>query len=193
MSKKFVIFIDTQVDFMVEGAALYVAGAEPVISRLNNFAYHLNPDDIEGVLFTFDTHGEQRYAASEEAKQFPIHCVEGTPGWANVVNLDIINKDIPVYTLEKDVFNMWEEDDLFVNGLDEDSDRNYFFDNLRLNNIDTVVVVGVAADFCVKWAVDGLIERGFSVEIPRDLTAGIIRDIDTVVSEDFSDEKVKVI
>lgn len=195
MAKKFVIFIDTQVDFMIQGAALYVSGAESIISKLNNFAFHLDPNEIEGVLFTYDTHREATYVDSEEAKQFPIHCVEMTPGWRNVINTDIINSNIPVFSLYKNVFNMWEEEDLFLisSNFEHDSEREYFFENLKLNGVDTVVVVGVAADFCVKWAVDGLVERGFNVEIPRELTAGIIREIDTVVAEDFVGEKVKVI
>lgn len=195
MTKKFVIFIDTQVDFMVEGAALYVAGAEPLISKLNNFAYHLDPTEIEGVLFTYDTHHEATYKGSEEAKQFPIHCVERTPGWHNVVNENIINREIPIFTLCKNVFNMWEEEDLFLNGsnIEEDHDREYFFENLKLNGINDIIVVGVAADFCVKWAIDGLVERGFNVEIPLNLTAGIIRDIYTVIAEDFIGKNVKAV
>ena len=42
-----------------------------------------------------------------------------------------------------------------------------------------LVIIGVAADFCVKWAADGFLARGFNVESPRRLTRGIVRDIDS--------------
>ena len=48
-----------------------------------------------------------------------------------------------------------------------------------------MTVIGVAADFCVKDAIAGLLERGFKVEVIRDLTAGIVRDIDQTCQEEF--------
>lgn len=196
-AKKFVVFIDTQVDFMVEGSALYVAGAEPVISKLNAFAYHLKPEEVEGVLFTFDTHYDETYPTSEEAKQFPIHCVYNTPGWRNVINPEIINRDIPKYALRKGVFNMWEDvveiqQEAIFPHASEPMDRDVFFNDLKAAGITDIVIVGVAADFCVKWAADGFIDRGFNVTVPRSLTAGILRDIDTVVAEDYAGKNFKV-
>jgi nicotinamidase/pyrazinamidase len=191
--EKFVVFIDTQVDFMVEGSALYVAGAQDLIGKLNNFAYHLKPEETAGVLFTFDTHRTETYDSMPESKQFPIHCVYGTPGWENVINFNVVNHDIPFYNLEKGVFNMWEEDDVFLSGIEADINRDLFFDTLKACGVDTVVIVGVAADFCVKWAADGFLARGFNVEIPRSLTAGIVRDIDTMVAEDYAGQNIKVL
>jgi nicotinamidase/pyrazinamidase len=49
-----------------------------------------------------------------------------------------------------------------------------------------VDVVGVAADFCVKWAVDGLLENGFRVRVLRDLTRGIVNQIDQVCAESWN-------
>lgn len=188
--KKFVVFVDTQVDFMVEGAALYVKGAQDLIGKLNHFAYHLNPDEIAGVLFTYDTHHKTTYPTSEEAKQFPIHCVYGTPGWANVVTHSC---NVKTHVLSKGVFNMWEEDGLEVKVPGYHGEpRDEFFYKLRRNGVDTVVIVGVAADFCVKWAADGFLSRDFNVEIPRSLTAGIVRDIDTVAREDYVGAKLTI-
>jgi nicotinamidase/pyrazinamidase len=197
--KKFVVFIDTQVDFMVEGSALYVTGAEPLISKLNHFAYHLTPENVAGVLFTFDTHMRETYDSMPESAQFPLHCEVATPGWHNVVNPHIVNRQLPLWTLVKGVFNMWEEPNLFLEQTITDPiliannqaygisvQRDEFFDNLKNNGIDTVVIVGVAADFCVKWAADGFLARGFNVEIPRSMTAGIVRDIDAVAAEDYN-------
>ena len=48
-------------------------------------------------------------------------------------------------------------------------------------------MIGVAADYCVRWAVEGLIARGFAVTVPAGLTRGIDRQIEVVAAQDFAD------
>ncbi|WP_204277170.1 hypothetical protein, partial [Klebsiella aerogenes] len=50
---------------------------------------------------------------------------------------------------------------------------------------EEAVVIGVAADYCVRWAVEGLIERGFAVTVPEALTRGIARQIDAVRAQEW--------
>lgn len=193
----FVVVIDTQYDFMMPEGKLYVPAAEATILPVIQFLASLSPEEIAGVLFTFDTHYKDIYEASEEAKQFPIHCEKGTKGWGNVFNPDIIDPKIEVVSLHKGVFNMWEEEHVDIRGRDGrplavDGDRESFFKALKAAGVKKVVIVGVAADFCVKWAADGFLERGFEVEVPRRLTAGIVRDIDTVVAEDYEGRNIRV-
>ncbi|MEG8025263.1 hypothetical protein QP162_14100 [Sphingomonas aurantiaca] len=54
------------------------------------------------------------------------------------------------------------------------------------------MVIGVAADYCVRWAVEGLVERGFAVTVPAGLTRGIERQIDTVAAEDFAGRRLTI-
>lgn len=192
--KKLVVFIDTQVDFMVDGSALYVKDAEPLIGKLNNFAYHLDPAEVEAVLFTFDTHDKASYEGSEEAKMFPIHCEKGKPGWENVINHKLIHNDIQPFFLHKGVFDMWAEENVLVESYHTGwaEPRSDWIEQYEFDGINHVVIVGVAADFCVKWAADGFLNRGWHVEIPRGLTAGIVRDIDKVVLEDYESCNVLV-
>lgn len=190
--KKFVIFIDTQVDFMLPKAKLFVKGADGIIGALLSFAYSLKASTCAGVLFTFDTHEASTYYGMPESKQFDIHCELGAPGHANVIPFDVIDDSVSAAALYKGVFDMWEEDEVFVEDEHSDWERELFFQNLKASGVDTVIVVGVAADFCVKQAIRGLLDRGFKVEVPRSLTAGIFRDIDTVVAEDFAGEAVTI-
>jgi nicotinamidase/pyrazinamidase len=177
MAKKFVVFVDTQVDFMVEGAALYVAGAQELIGPLSKFAYSLNPDETAGVLFTYDTHYADSYPTMPESKQFPIHCVSGTPGWYNVINSDLIDHRIDTYELRKGVFDMWESPDNVIHsdawGGFFDQPRDVFFEEQMENGVNTVAIVGVALNFCVKQAILGFITSGFQVELHGALTVGI--------------------
>jgi nicotinamidase/pyrazinamidase len=71
--KRFVVVVDTQWDFMAAEGALSVNGAEALLVPMQNWLQALSPDDVEGVLFTFDTHVPEIYRDSEEAKSFPIH------------------------------------------------------------------------------------------------------------------------
>jgi nicotinamidase/pyrazinamidase len=209
MSKKFVVVVDMQYDFVMANGRLPVADAEAIIVPGIRFLASLNPDEIAGVLFTYDTHVEDEFIGSEEntgnpdtgVPGFPLHCEHGTPGWENVFNSKIIPTAIPVYTLKKGVFDMWAEDHIRIVPVDEDVgrydepgwDRDECVRRLQEDGIDTVIAFGVAGDFCLKYAVQGLAARGFKVEIPDHLTRGIIRQIEQVVTEDFPDGSVMLI
>jgi nicotinamidase/pyrazinamidase len=188
--KSFVIVVDTQRDFMAPEGALSVAGADALVPAAERFLAALTPEETAGVLFTFDTHVPEVYAGSPEAAQFPPHCERGTPGWENLLRADRIDPAIPVYRLEKGVFDMWAEEGLALR--DERRPdapplpRDAFFERLKAEGVTNATVIGVAADYCVKWAVEGLLARGFDVTVPEALTRGIVRQIGQVASEDFA-------
>jgi len=187
---RFVIVVDTQRDFMLADGALGVAGAEALVEPMQKWLAALRPQETAGVLFTFDTHVPEIYAGSAEAEAFPIHCVRGSDGWTNVLDVTLVDPAIPVWRIEKGVFNMWAEDGRVIEGARDPSaatvPRDRFFEQLRANGIRDVVVIGVAADFCVRWAIDGLLARGFNVSVPPRLTSGIVRQIEEVAVEDFA-------
>lgn len=182
--KKIVIVVDAQVDFMKDGANLTVPGAESIIEPINDYLRKLTTEDTHLVLYTLDTHNSVDYPDSPEGKQFPPHCYKGTDGWELAVTKDVAP---PVYTLEKSVFNMWEEPVVTIRDPEGYTcSREFFFAHLKRDEIFDVDVVGVAADFCVKWAVDGLLENGFRVRVLRDLTRGIVNQIDQVCAESWN-------
>jgi nicotinamidase/pyrazinamidase len=192
--KRFVIVVDTQADFMNADGALPVDGAGDLIAPMQVWLASLRPAQTAGVLFTFDSHFADTYPGSAEAEQFPIHCVHRTPGWENVLDPDVIDPAIPVYRLEKGVFDMWAESDLVVEAAASGGKvvRDAFFAELQARGITEVTVVGVAADYCVRWAIDGLVARDFTVEVPTGLTRGIARPIEQVVAEDFANVPVRL-
>lgn len=185
----FDIVVDAQNDFMCSIGALYVAGAEEIIPALQTYIATLSST---GVLFTYDTHLVGVYETSEEAKEFPIHCVKDTDGWQ--LAIDRSAAPVPIYTMEKGVFDMWKEPALYVQpeGQYRLIDRDIFFRELRRKGVTKVRVTGVAADYCVKWAIDGLVARGFEVEVVKGMTMGIQRGIEQVVEDDFADQPVAI-
>lgn len=194
---RIVIVVDTQADFMNADGALAVAGADALAEPMARWLRALDPADTAAVLFTFDTHFADTYPLSAEASQFPIHCVRGEAGWQNVLAPDLVAPAIPTFRLEKHVFAMWEEEGLIVEPIHAPGrsavEREAFFSEVRARGIDEAWVIGVAADFCVRWAVDGLIERGFGVKLPADLTRGILRKIGDVAAQEFAGGAVELV
>src|SRR3546814_698617 len=131
---KLLLAIDTQIDFIAQHAALPVPGADQIVGPGITFLQNLDRDQYAAALFTYDTHSEKAYIGSPEnlgdeaagAPGFPIHCIKGTVGWENVFLNDVtqplwnpptsayLPPVLPVFTLEKGVFDMWAQDNLFV-------------------------------------------------------------------------------
>lgn len=193
--KNFVIVVDTQRDFMAADGALSVAGADGLVGPMQAWLAALDPARTAGVLFTFDTHFVDTYPGSAEAELFPIHCVRETAGWANMLDAGDIDPAIPVYRIEKGVFDMWAKAGLRIEDARKANaatvDREGFFAKLA-TDVTAVTVIGVAADYCVRWAIDGLIARGFTVTVPTALTRGIDRSIEQVLRDDFADAAVSL-
>ena len=192
--QRFVIVVDTQADFLKVDGALAVAGADALVAPMQHWLASLRPSDTAGVLFTFDTHSADAYPASAEAEQFLLHCVRGTPGWANMLDFAAFDPGIAVYRLEKGVFDMWAEADVVIEAVATGVTvaRDAFFAALHARGVQEVAVIGVAADYCVRWAIEGLVARGFAVEVPAGLTRGIARPIEQVVAEDFVTAPVRL-
>ncbi len=193
---RFVVVVDTQWDFMAEKGALSVAGAAALVAPMQAWLSAQTPAETVGVLFTFDTHFRETYAASPEAQMFPIHCVRGTQGWGNMLDVALLEPAIPAWRIEKGVFDMWAEPGLAIEDARDASQpkmpREDVFSDLTAKGITDVTVIGVAADYCVRWAVEGLIERGFAVTVPAGLTRGIERQIEAVAAEDFAGKALVV-
>lgn len=178
--KRLICIIDTQLDFMMSDGKLPVPGAEDIIVPGIRYLSNLGPEDTLGVLFTFDTHDPDIYPDSPEGQQFPIHCVKYTSGWQNVFNAFTVPEVIPIFILEKSVFDMWEEPTLMLEAIDntiprETYDRDLFFAQLKKTYGENLIisVSGVALGVCVDQAVRGLLKRGFNVEVIANLTKGL--------------------
>lgn len=186
---RFVIVVDTQKDFMAIDGALSVAGADALVAPMASWLRGLDPETTAGVLFSFDTHDATVYPASAEAESFPIHCVRGSEGWRNVLDVALVNPAIPAWRIEKGVFDMWAEDGTTIENARDPAvpvmERDRFFADLAKSGVSDVTVIGVAADYCVRWAVAGLIDRGFRVSVPEAMTRGIVRQIAEVAADDF--------
>ncbi len=136
--------IDTQIDFVNPSGALYVPGAERILSnvaRLNRYA----KDRGIALISTADAHLEN----DPEFAEWPPHCVAGTLGQrkpeATMVGQIVLNKR------STDCFTVPE-----LPGL------------LDSIGAERCVVYGVVTEICVRHAVFGLLGTGREVDLVTD-------------------------
>ena len=167
VSRDFIFWeVDTQADFMLPGGHLYVPGAEkllPNIRRLTDAAR-------QGRVFLV-SHGCFHPPDDPEFKIFPPHCVQGTAG-AELIPEALTEK---VARVPNDVAAKLPEDlAQFQQILLEKQTLNIFesrhADALvqRLGSEAEFVVFGVVTEYCVSFAVKGLLDRRRRVALVTD-------------------------
>lgn len=180
--KTFDIVVDMQKDFVYPDGKLYVPGADNIVDAYRQHLLSLTPENSAGVIFLFDTHHEN-YNETDEGKMFPEHCIKGTDGWTNVFQDIFGDIKVPVYTLEKGVFDMWKEDDVIVKDTNgNEYTREEFFATIY-SKIDEFVVGGVVSEVCVKDALIGLNYRGYKTRVIPEHTKGLNVTIQEVIND----------
>jgi len=158
--------VDVQADFMLPGGKLYVPGAEkllPNIRKLTNAARR-------GEVFLV-SHGCFHPSNDPEFKQFPPHCLIGTPG-AEFVPEALADNFVRVENdrhakLPQDLFK-YQQIILEKQTLDI-FESNHAEDLMnRLGSSAEFVVFGVVTEYCVSCAVKGLLKRKRRVALVSD-------------------------
>lgn len=159
--------VDTQLDFMCETGALYVPGAEAIVPHLTAVVQAARAAGIPH-LSTLDTHtpDDPEFAAYG----FPPHCVMGTAGWMKIaatrpVEGAIVTRPEQIGQGARETVFTKATFDVFTNPL--------FAPAVRALDPGVAIVVGVAADYCVKAAVLGLRALGVPVMIVEDAIAAV--------------------
>ena len=164
------IDIDTQFDFMRPEGALYVKAAQAIIPQLKTLTTVARENDIV-IISSVDSHIKNDL----EFKQFPPHCVIGSPG----------QKKIPQTLLKRHILipnKILNKKELFsrIKGYKQlivEKDTVYTFMDLNLLRIlkafKVAFVYGVALDYCVKAAIVDLLRAGLTVNLVIDAAQSI--------------------
>ena len=182
--KRPVIFwdVDTQHDFMDADGAMYVPDAERIKPQLQHLTQYAHAHKIPIVASSDDhtlEHAEIS-SAPDFRETFPPHCMRGTIGAEKIAQTELRHplvlepEAVPHETLVRRL--QPHEGDILI--------RKHRFDVFSNPNTSTlleawdpteVVLYGVALDFCVRYALDGLIDVGIpTIYLVLDATKPIV-------------------
>jgi nicotinamidase/pyrazinamidase len=198
------IIVDVQNDFC-EGGSLAVKGGADVAAAISEYvdSHHTQFDHI---VATQDWHiapGEHFSEQPDFVDTWPPHCVAGTRGAELHPDLDteyieayfqkgqytaaysgfegVLAPEDAVPTGERKPGGASVVEDAEAFAADEDAVG--LDDWLQSHDVEDVVIVGLATDYCVMATSLDAVQAGYSVTVIRDLTAGIAPDLDDAYAE----------
>ncbi len=171
-NKTVFVDIDTQFDFMNPNGALYVPDAENIINNIKRLFDYAKKYKIK-ILSSTDAH----QVDDPEFKLFPSHCIKDTPG-NQKIEASTCKDNIIIENIEQDITeSMLDHEQIIV-----ESQTFDIFESINTDEIvkkldaHNYVVFGVAADYCVKEAVLGLLKYGYNVSLVTDATKAITKE-----------------
>lgn len=182
------IIVDVQNDFC-EGGSLAVSGGADTAAEITDYVEStLGRYDV--VAATQDWHiepGEHFSDTPDYKKSWPVHCVAGTSGAGLHPDLDTEHIDAffrkGQYEAAYSGFEglLAPEDEVPTGDLDagaetvDPADAVSLDDWLRDNDVEEVVIVGLATDFCVRATALDAIAAGYETSVIPELCRGIDR------------------
>jgi nicotinamidase/pyrazinamidase len=177
--------VDTQRDFLEPDGALYVARATEIVPNLARLTHAANCRGIP-ILATACSH----QPGDPELQHFPPHCMAGTTGQGRIpatahpnsvvfsvgtsVGTHLRGERPSHVTLEKNEYDVFSR-------ADSGEIIDYY------NEEDPLFVVyGVATDYCVRCAVEGLLVRRCRTAIVVDAIRAIDPAAETGILTDFA-------
>jgi nicotinamidase/pyrazinamidase len=150
------VIVDVQNDFC-SGGALAVPDGDAVIDPLNRLAAQYNL-----VYATRDWHPADHWSFAEQGGPWPVHCVQGSPGAELAPGLD--------RSLIDEMVDVGDEPNVEGYSAFDGSD---FEKRLRERGVDSLVIGGLATDYCVRATALDARRHGFGVKVVTDAVRGI--------------------
>ena len=196
------IIVDVQNDFC-EGGSLAVPGGAAVAGAISEYLDAHN-GEFDHVVASQDWHidpGSHFSDTPDYKDSWPRHCVAGTRGAE--LHPDLDTEYVDAY-FRKGQFaaaysgfeGLLAPEDAVPTGerqpgglpgaqagLETDEDAIGLDDWLQSHDVEDVVVVGIATDYCVKATALDAVQAGYGVTVVRSLTAGIADDLEDTVAE----------
>jgi nicotinamidase/pyrazinamidase len=161
------IIIDVQNDFC-EGGSLAVSGGASVAARISDL---IATGGYGHVVATQDYHvepGSHFSSHPDYVATWPPHCVAGSAGAEFHPNLD--TSDIEA------VFRKGAYQAAYSGFEGATGEGVALADWLRTRDVDSVDIVGIATDYCVRATALDAAGEGFATQVLAGLTAGVAAD-----------------
>jgi nicotinamidase/pyrazinamidase len=159
------VVVDMQYDFADHEGSLYVRGAEETVAGI---VAEIKAAKEAGatIVYTQDWHPESTPHFAKDGGLWPVHCVIGSPGAEILGNIPIEGPVVRKGSGHEDGYSGFSVLNLDT-GKVTGTELSTILDE---NGIMSIVVVGLAGDWCVKaTAVDG-VRLGYDVSVPLALT-----------------------
>ncbi len=193
--------VDTQKDFMEPDGKLYVSGAENLKENLSKLTQFANISRIR-ILGTVDYHSDTDPEIKQEnpdfTDTFPPHCMQNDTGQEKIMETrsELTNWVNPITYSDEEVKKIIESKGPIMF-------RKTTFDGFSNPNVipfigeikpKKVVVYGVAIDYCVRTAIEGLMNFGdLEIYLVIDAIEGINEDNSLKLIEEWIQKGVKTV
>ena len=159
------VVVDMQYDFANPDGALYVYEGEHTVPGIVN-EIHAARDAGATVVYTQDWHPESTPHFAKDGGLWPVHCVIDSPGAELVDGLPVVGPVVKKGSGREDGYSGFSVLNLDT-GKTKGTELSTILDE---NGVMSIVVVGLAGDWCVKaTAIDG-VKLGYDVTVPLSLT-----------------------
>lgn len=162
------VVVDVQNDFADPGGGLAVPGGHEVVPVVNGEILRAQRSGSL-VVYTQDWHPPTTPHFRTEGGLWPVHCVQGTWGAELHPDLDVVGQVVQKGTGGEDGYSGFSVRDP-RSGDEKDTALERV---LRRASVERVVVVGLAADVCVKDTAIDAARRGFRTTVLRDATRAV--------------------
>ncbi|MGH2694154.1 MAG: isochorismatase family protein [Actinomycetota bacterium] len=157
------LVVDVQNDFADPNGSLYVTGGEEVVSVVNREVERALSSGGT-VVYTQDWHPESTPHFQKDGGIWPVHCVKDTWGAELHPDLSIEGDVVRKGTGGEDGYSGFTVRDP-ESGTESPTALE---DKLRSKDIEKVVVVGLATDYCVKETALDAAAKGFNTVVLSD-------------------------
>ena len=162
------VVIDVQNDFADPAGSLSVRGAAEIVPRVTAEAWTAIRSGAF-VAYTQDWHPPSTPHFQKDGGIWPVHCVQGTWGAEFHPALDVLGPWIRKGSNGEDGYSGFTMRDP-VNGAEVPTELEAL---LRVRGIETVVIAGLATDYCVNATGLDAIRLGFRTEVLEDAIAAV--------------------
>ena len=158
------VVVDVQNDFC-PGGALAVPEGDAVVPVVNAWVRRFRAAG-RPVVYTQDWHPPGHCSFAERGGPWPPHCVQGTQGAALVAGLDVDGiRVLKGFEPDHDAYSGF---DGFVAAPDGTPSATPLATWLREHGVRSVLVVGLATDYCVQATALDALRLGFRVAVDPD-------------------------
>ncbi len=169
-SKRALIVVDVQNDFVDPEGGLSVKDASSVVPSINAMISAARDDD-RLIVYTQDWHPEVTPHFAKDGGIWPVHCVADSWGAQFFPELEVVSdaRVVRKGTGGEDGYSGFS-----VRDPETEAESDTAMESiLKQHGIDEVEIVGIATDYCVKETALDARKRGFKTVVYRNCMKGV--------------------